>query len=652
MMFFPVLFLVLFVLFTHRLFCLSFPFFAQALESHFWLNIGCGLLSDMSIGVILALVMYSLGKMLFRFTLFSRRILTFFSFFIAVIYIAALALHLRYIEHFAMTVRPFHLSDLLIGDVLKTGPGMMLTPKLIAFFLLNALGMIYIAFKVQKIKKKKIVKRVSVTQRRWIITALAVGLVSHASVIQLRGKVGLHSELKYNPFAALYFQYKEYKTQMYLAQSLVSDPAALKKVQDFLPGQRSFEPEFVEKGYPLWQSQVAVKAHDKKESKVGNVNKSNKVNKVNRLEVELKDFLEKEKREKGPWNVMIVLSESLRAEEVGFLSGKNSEDKTIETTKSLTPGLDKISRRGISFTEVLSAGIQTQYGQLAANCSLYSFEGPSLILAAPMGKAVCLSDVFHEKNYRNYFFYPADNNFDNQYIFYQNHHMHEIHGEEMFDPNSKKGGWGYSDHALFEHVLKTLRMQNERNDPFFSVVLTLTNHPPFKIPDDVPPGVVDTSAAMRPNKLYQYVDWAFSDFYEKFEKDLSHTIVFYVADHGMFYDENASMESPYPLLRQIARIPLLLLIPGLPDHLKGLSMKQLASITDIPPTVLSLMGWENTKQQFMGMNLFEREGPVYVTWQTGVKEVQSFDDRIVMRDLDMNERLTLTSLVRFNQLIP
>ena len=90
-------------------------------------------------------------------------------------------------------------------------------------------------------------------------------------------------------------------------------------------------------------------------------------------------------------------------------------------------------------------------------------------------------DVFKAHNYATNFFYPSSNSFDNQDTFYFSHAIDKVYSYQDFPPNSAKGGWGFSDHALFKLAFKNTVFSKI---PSFSVVLTLTNHSPYGVPND------------------------------------------------------------------------------------------------------------------------------------------------------------------------
>jgi hypothetical protein len=107
------------------------------------------------------------------------------------------------------------------------------------------------------------------------------------------------------------------------------------------------------------------------------------------------------------------------------------------------------------------------------------------------------------------------------------------------------------------------------------------------------------------------------------------------------------------ILWRTARIPFLLVVPGIPPALKGQSVPLLGSNADVPPTLLTVLGWEHEPQQFMGMDLFSREGPVYLDFQNSLLEVNKAPEGpVVVRQVAPELEDLLGAAARFDRLAP
>jgi arylsulfatase A-like enzyme len=452
--------------------------------------------------------------------------------------------------------------------------------------------------------------------------------VLNGAVIQLRNQHELHAELRYHPFMAIYYNVKAEKSVRALPRPTMTERM---RARELLPGRRFYAADPALAEFPLWQTQVS--------------RRDDAADEAAETGRRLSAFIRAEAEKNGPWNVVVMFSESLRAHEVEVFGDP------VADYAGLTPQLGRLAADGITFSEAISGGLRTHYGQMLGMCSLYGVDDFGLLNRAPMTNAVCLPDVFADKSYDTFFFYGGDNHFDNQADFYTYHKMAHVFGEQHFPEGTAKGGWGFSDHAVFDFALAHL---NAARPPFFAVVLSLTNHIPQKIPPDVPAGLLRTDVKLRQQTM-QYVDWAIGDFRGKLDRQFPHTIFVFLADHGIFWDNEApSMAKPsFEYLRRVARIPFVISIPGMPPELRGKKIGKLASNADVAPTLLSLLGWQNRSQQFMGQDAFTREGPVFIDWQQTLLRV---DDEgaagrtvhVVPEDLEA----VLGGLTRFNLLAP
>jgi phosphoglycerol transferase MdoB-like AlkP superfamily enzyme len=450
---------------------------------------------------------------------------------------------------------------------------------------------------------------------------LLLASLSNAVVIRLRHQPHVHTELRYNPLLSLYEDWKRTRSK---GLTNINPPSRHELIESrsLLGAHRQYN-ESTKQLYPFWQTRTA------KED----------THKTGDLQSRLRSFI-REENEKKPWNIILVLSESLRAHELDVFSSRQK--------MNLTPHINRIAKNGVLFSEVMSAGFQTNIGQVATLCSLYTFEPYAIMNSAPMTQANCLTDIFTQKNWETYFFYAGDNTFDNQATFYSHHKVRHIYGEEAFPKDRAKAGWGYSDHELFELSLKKLRSEKA---PFFSVIMTLTNHEPFNIPNDAPDNVFFREAPL-PHQMIQYADWSFGNFYESVKAEFPHTLVIFVADHGTTAGELDLDFADLSVIRKITRIPLFIVSPEFPKELQGQNVSVLASNVDIAPTLLNLFGWEHTPQQFMGTDAFLRKDPVYVNFFGKLKTFSSQNGVLSISNLSEGLYDKVNAVTRFNLLAP
>lgn len=606
--------IIIATLMVHRVLLVSLPLFSEAVRQNLLVNFGCGLLSDAS----LALMLYPVWSAFDAAKSPRLRTVLQGTLWVATaLLVASMAAQVRYAQHFGMTVRPYHLNGLTTFEVWGAGLGMVLESwRGLTVLLLGpalGLGLWKLGPKARRFKAFPLIPRLA--------GALVLALLANSGVILMRAHRDLNIELRYNPLSAMYFNAKDY--QMALALPRPSK-AQIDSLRRLLHGSRAYADDAHD--LPLWQNELPQSA----EGSDADIGKA------------LAKLIQDDGGE--PWNVVLLISESLRAKELHAFGNRD------ELMSTLTPEIDRIAGDGVRFTEVIGAGLRTNYGQAATLCSLYTAEDMSLLSSTPMANAVCLPDVFAARGYETFFFYPANNNFDNQYTFYKYHRTEHVFGEFNMPTTGAKGGWGYSDHALFNFTTETLEKAKK---PFFSVVLTLTNHGPHVLPADAPTDAVDRSLPIR-EQIIRYVDWSTGAFYDDLMKRFPRTIFIMIADHGSRWDD-APPANPFDTvyLRDVARIPWLLVVPGLEDQHRNHVVEKLVSNTDVPPTLLKLLGWNDVAQQFMGEDAFTRTGPVYTDWQFSFLEVtQSRPGAVSVRPMEQEVEDTLRALGRYNMLAP
>jgi phosphoglycerol transferase MdoB-like AlkP superfamily enzyme len=158
--------------------------------------------------------------------------------------------------------------------------------------------------------------------------------------------------------------------------------------------------------------------------------------------------------------------------------------------------------------------------------------------------------------------------------------------------------WGACDEDLFRKVVKEANKSYAGGKPFFSVVMTTSNHRPFTYPDgkiDIPcrGGSAGRSGGVK------YADHSIGKLLEDAGKQpwFGRTLFVIVADHCA----GSARKIALPIKNY--QIPLLIYAPGL---IKPQKIDTLASQIDIAPTVLGLLNFSyNTR--FLGRDLLKTD---------------------------------------------
>jgi phosphoglycerol transferase MdoB-like AlkP superfamily enzyme len=269
-----------------------------------------------------------------------------------------------------------------------------------------------------------------------------------------------------------------------------------------------------------------------------------------------------------PLNLVIIVEESLGAE---FVSGLGGDP--------VTPNLENLAREGLWFNQLYATGTRSVMGLEALVCGFPPTPARSVVkLGKSQKNFFTLASFLSKKGYDTRFIYGGDSNFDNMKGFFLGNGFQQVIEEKDFDHPRFKGSWGVSDQDLFDKAHELFSRQNEK--PFFSLVFSSSNHPPYEFPDNTVDLYEKPKATVR--NAVKYADHALGEFFEKARRSSywSNTVFLVVADHN----SHTGGESLVPVSR--FHIPGLIIGPGVRPGIHD----GIASQIDLPPTLLSIMG--------------------------------------------------------------
>lgn len=270
-----------------------------------------------------------------------------------------------------------------------------------------------------------------------------------------------------------------------------------------------------------------------------------------------------------PYNLVIVLEESLGAEFVGRLGGL-----------SLTPNLDRLGDEGIWFDNLYATGTRSVRGIEAV---VSGFLPTPAVSVVKLNKAqhgfFTLAQLLRAKNYDTSFIYGGEAHFDNMRGFFLGNGFHNVIDQNDFDASAFRGSWGVSDEDLFAMAHQKFS-QSDPARPFFALVFTSSNHAPFEFPD----GRITLYDAEKQtvNNAVKYADHALGRFFDTARRSSywDNTVFLVIADHN----SRVYGSSLVPIER--FHIPGVMLGGGLRPEV----VTTLASQIDMAPTLLSLIG--------------------------------------------------------------
>jgi phosphoglycerol transferase MdoB-like AlkP superfamily enzyme len=304
---------------------------------------------------------------------------------------------------------------------------------------------------------------------------------------------------------------------------------------------------------------------------------------INPTEKSLTRRFDKNPQGLGKLNVVIIVEESFGAEFIGAYGD----------TRRLTPEFDQLAQQGMLFTQTWATGTRTVRGLEAITLSFPPIPSESVIKRPENENMANWGKIMQEYGYQSSFLYGGYGYFDNMNYFYA-HNGFVVHDRNDINSPKFTNIWGVSDEDLFRHAILYYDQLQTQQIPFFSIVMTTSNHKPFTFPTgipNVPPKGGGREAGIR------YADYALGKFFSEVKHHdwFQNTLFVVVADHGA----RVYGKSEIPLYSY--RIPLLFLSL---KHITPTRVDRAISQIDIAPTVLGLLGLAY-EAPFFGQNVLQ-----------------------------------------------
>jgi phosphoglycerol transferase MdoB-like AlkP superfamily enzyme len=282
-------------------------------------------------------------------------------------------------------------------------------------------------------------------------------------------------------------------------------------------------------------------------------------------------------------NVVLISVESLSGD---FM-------KHFGNTQNITPYLDSLVDKSIFFTNLYASGTRTVRGLEALSLGLPPVPGQSIVKRPDNDSLFTIGSIFKSKGYTTQYIYGGYSYFDNMKAFFGGN------GYEVIDRSAIKDAdihyqniWGVADEDEFTLAINTLDKNAALQKPFFTHIMTVSNHRPFTYPDgriDIP-----SSAQIREGAV-KYTDYCINKFLKEASAKpwFNNTVFVIVSDHCA--GSAGSVQLPVTGYH----IPLLIYAPA---HIKPTVVSTLTAQIDIAPTVLGLLNF-SYQSKFFGQDV-------------------------------------------------
>jgi phosphoglycerol transferase MdoB-like AlkP superfamily enzyme len=273
----------------------------------------------------------------------------------------------------------------------------------------------------------------------------------------------------------------------------------------------------------------------------------------------------------GRLNVVLVSSESFGAE---FSRLYGSE-------RDLTPNFDAYAQKGLWFSNAYASGTRTVRGLEAFTSSIPPIPTVSILRRPGNEHVATWGAVMRSLGYRTSFLYGGYGYFDNMNYFFENNGFDVLDRRSIEDVRFENI-WGVSDEDLFDRSLEHLDALHAAGEPFFSIIMTTSNHKPFTFRAGLESFGIPAKGGGRAAGV-RYADYALGRFLENAASHdwFDDTIFVVAADHG------ARVYGVEQIPMKTYEIPLLFYSP---KHIRPRRVDALMTQIDIAPTVLGLLG--------------------------------------------------------------
>ncbi|MFQ1063462.1 LTA synthase family protein [Bordetella trematum] len=287
-------------------------------------------------------------------------------------------------------------------------------------------------------------------------------------------------------------------------------------------------------------------------------------------------------RRDKPYNLVIILQESLGAQYVASLGGRN-----------LTPELDKLGQQGWMFHRAYATGTRSVRGIEAVTAGFLPTVAEAVVkLPRAQTNFFTLAALLKAHGFHSRFVYGGESHFDNMRGFFLGNGFDEVVDRKDFVDPVFVGSWGASDEDMFTQVDRLLRTDSDK--PVFTLAFSVSNHSPWEYPSGRIEPQGDPASV---DNTVRYADWAIGRFFEKARKApyWDNTVFLVIADH----DSRVFGANLVPVRH--FQIPALILGAGIEPRQDD----RLVSQVDMAPTLLSLIGVDNVNPM-LGSDLTQR----------------------------------------------
>ena len=308
-------------------------------------------------------------------------------------------------------------------------------------------------------------------------------------------------------------------------------------------------------------------------------------------------------------NVVIIIMESFGGKYIGSLN----------EGIGFSPKFDSLSEYGISCTKFKSNGPRTHNGIMSTVSGFPSILGINLQRRKGTNQFFTLGNILLSEGYETKFIHNGHADYDDMDKFMKQGGFEEMSDVNNYSKWKMKNEWGVSDEDLYEKAYE--KIWNKNNKPVLSVLLTMSNHGPYDLPDEFGNSHPEIKNMTKPQASFYYSDFALGNFISKCMKhpQYKNTLFVIIADHGEAYE-------PTDNECKIFHVPALFLNFKKENGV----FEKPASQSDIPSTVLAELNYKGN-YHFIGQDIFASDYKPFAFFRSYGNHVYLCKDSVMLK---------------------
>ncbi|MGD7043967.1 LTA synthase family protein [Jeotgalibacillus proteolyticus] len=267
---------------------------------------------------------------------------------------------------------------------------------------------------------------------------------------------------------------------------------------------------------------------------------------------------------------------------------------------------------------------KTSDSEFLLDNSLYPLGRGAVFFTHSGNEFQTLTDSLNNEGYFTSAMHANNKSFWNRDIVYENFGYDRYYSLPDYTVGEGEAvNWGMKDIPFFQQSVDHMK---EMDQPFYSKMITLTNHHPFYLDEEdkfIDEYDSNSGTLNRYFQTVRYTDEAIKEFFTSLKESGLYedsVIVMYGDHYGISENHNTAMGqyldkeiTPFEST-QLQRVPMFIHVPGSGI---GTTDHSLAGQIDLKPTIQNLMGIETGNSIQFGQNIFSEENDDFVILRDG-----------------------------------